>query len=139
MITALLHRLGRRGAFLLLHAGLMITIGITLHYTPATTPAVLTTEIWAIIWLIGGVTCLVCAWLCAPYDATGFAIAITILFFWGTADLLLWFQGTPYIWFNTVLWWSLALHTSIVAGWPEAVRLRITPLPTEISDVKEKS
>lgn len=119
------HRIGRRGAALLFFAELDLIYGYSLAFPPRGIPPTATTryfatllpmDVWAAMWIVTGLACLVCAFL--RHDRFAYAAAIAVKVMWGGLALMgFWFADLPPT--AGAIWVSLAGLVWILSGWRE--------------------
>lgn len=85
----------------------------TLHPVPP--------QIWAVIWLVEAVMCVMGA-VAHRFDRIAFAVAGGVVFAWSVAYLLAWVVGTaPRGWLGAVIYMELAVLIATVGTWPEVI------------------
>lgn len=124
-IRALVHRAGRRGAFLAFLALLDLAYGYSLFATAAPQrlyDLLLPWEAWGWIWCGTGVVCL--ARVFGRKDRVAFSVQAMLFFSWGMLSLDEWLaQGVERGWVSVVLWVAFALASGlVVGGWAEPPR-----------------
>ena len=119
----LIHRVGRRGAFLLFLALVDFIYGysILLIANPVWSriDLFLPSVAWGIIWIAVGFICLVQAFF--TIDRLAYSLAVGTKVVWSLAMFSSWvFTGTnPVGWVSGTLFLGFAAITSIVSYWPE--------------------
>jgi hypothetical protein len=125
--AGLVHRIGRRGASLLFLALLDGVYALSLLAAPAEARSqpsfaflvgLLPLPVWAGIWGVVGLVCLVQAF--ARFDTFAFAAASLLKVVWGTVYVLGWALGDiPRGWVASVIWYGFAIWLAIISGWRE--------------------
>lgn len=124
---ALTHRIGRRGAILLILAVIDVAYGMSLigpasetlgsaatvwrqHYAPL--------WVWGAGWLVIAAILIVSAFL--RNDRFGYAAAIGWKIAWSVSTLASWIVGgVPRGWVSSIIWAVVAGMVMVIAGWPE--------------------
>lgn len=128
----LVHRIGRRGCYLLFLA--MLDVAIAYSMTPfkavSQLPAYryftgyLPLQVWAGVWLVVGLVCAAQAF--ARRDHFGFAAAALLKLVWAALYLAAWTSaGIPRGWVGAVVWLGFGGITAIIASWPESRSLML--------------
>ncbi|MEV0382829.1 PAS domain S-box protein [Nonomuraea sp. NPDC050643] len=135
-ITRVLHRIGRRGASLAFVGLLCLVIAASLEFAPATQraapgyttlAAVAPLTVWAVVWCVTGVLCLVQMFMRS--DRMAFAAATALLLLYGLVYLVSTFTGeNPRGWVGGAVWLAFGGWIALIATWPEAVT--VDPLPS---------
>lgn len=125
--TRLIHRIGRRGAFLAFLALLDVIYSYALLYpTPraASNPtyvflaAVMPLWAWGLLWGAVGAICLLYA--LKKHDGPGYAAAMFLKVLWALMFLLGWlFADVERGYLSTAIWGAFAAVLAIIASWPE--------------------
>ncbi|SRR6266536_3075455 len=133
--TRLVHRVGRRGAFLLFLALLDWVYAIGLAFPSPSIirnpiylflTDILPLQLWSFIWATVGTVCLIYAF--RRYDAPAYAAAMFLKTLWALIFLLGWmFASVERGYLATAVWGSFAAVLSLIATWPEPVRLEKLP------------
>ncbi len=126
--TKIIHRIGRRGAFLIFLAMLDLIYGYSLAFpTVAATnspgllflASILSLKLWALLWATIGVICFVFAF--KRKDAPGYASAMFLKILWAIIFLLGWlFAGIERGYLSTVIWGTFAGILGLIATWPDS-------------------
>jgi hypothetical protein len=129
-VSALTHRIGRRGAILLILAVIDIAYGMSLvgpasetlglaatiwreHYAPL--------WVWGVGWLVIAAILIVSAFL--RNDRLGYAAAIGWKIAWSLTALASWIVGgVERGWVSSIVWAVASALGVIIAGWPEPNR-----------------
>jgi hypothetical protein len=129
-VSALTHRIGRRGAILLILAVIDIAYGMSLvgpasetlglaatiwreHYAPL--------WVWGVGWLVIAAILIVSAFL--RNDRFGYAAAIGWKIAWSLTSLASWIVGgVERGWVSSIVWAVVAGMIVVIAGWPEPTR-----------------
>jgi hypothetical protein len=124
------HRIGRRGAILLILAVIDIAYGMSLvgpasetlglaatiwreHYAPL--------WVWGVGWLVIAAILIVSAFL--RNDRFGYAAAIGWKIAWSLTTLASWIVGgVERGWVSSIVWAVVAGMIVVIAGWPEPTR-----------------
>lgn len=127
MILDIWHRIGRRGATLLMFALVDFTMGYNMLTVPKEIvdrsyighTTMLPLEVWACLWI--ATACVLVVHAFRIDDRIGFAAAMGIKLLWaiGFCVSLFVFQS-PRALIGLVLWVVIAGWLFLVAGWPEA-------------------
>ena len=125
----LAHKLGRRGATLLVLAIFDFIFG-WFFFDPNVHQSLQQIDIyrglrdfaslyaWGVMWWLVGIICLVSAF--RRKDAIGFVAAILIQVAWVVGLMSAWILwDAKYAWAQAALWASLCAWVAITAGWPE--------------------
>lgn len=133
-LRALVHRIGRRGAILLILSVVDIAYGMSLIGPSAETlglSAIVWREhyaplwVWGTGWLIIAAILIVTAFL--RNDRFGYAAAIGWKIAWSLTTLASWIVGgVDRGWVSSIVWAYAAGMIVVIAGWPEPIR---TPYP----------
>lgn len=120
----LVHRVGRRGAFLLFLFILNMVYAWALHQEVAPqTAALLSPEAWSWAWFGVGVVCGISAF--TRRDRVAYTLAAALLCGWAGVSAYQWVEGKlPEGWLSTVVWLAFSGTVLIVSSWPEAVEIR---------------
>lgn len=131
-IARLVDRIGRRGASLLFLALLDLIYAAGLFALPPearSNPSyvfvghLLPLPVWASIWGLVGLVCLVQAF--ASRDVLAFGAASLLMGLWGTVYLVGWALGDiSRGWLAAVIWYGFAVWLAIISGWREQPRSR---------------
>lgn len=123
----LIHRIGRRGAFLLFLALLDLIYGFSFMFPPqipayyptyAFLSSIMPLEAWGLLWMGVGVICLIFAF--KKYDAPAYAAAMFLKSFWAAVFLLGWmFVGLDRGWVSATVWGAFAAVLALISTWPE--------------------
>lgn len=116
------NRIGRRGAALLFFALLDLVYCYSLLYPPHPLPesyrwpaTVMPLPVWALIWALVGLVCLVCAFV--DRDSVAFTAAIAIKVGWGGVALFGWIYGPVergYV--SAMIWFAFGAFVYLIAG-----------------------
>ena len=127
MTTMLRERVGRRGAALLFFAFLDLIYCWSLLDPPRSTrdtaasvflASILPLWLWALVWGIVGVICLVGAF--RRRDEWAYTAAIAVKVLWGSLFAGGWlFADLERGYVSAAVWFALALLVALIAGWPE--------------------
>jgi hypothetical protein len=123
----LFERIGRRGAFLLFLALLDLVQGYAMAFpTPRAVQnptyqflaSIAPLWVWALLWTVVGVICLVFAF--KQQDAPGYAAAMFIKVLWALVFLLGWiFADVERGYLSTAIWAAFAAVLALISSWPE--------------------
>lgn len=122
-LRKLTRQIGRRGACLLFLAILDLLYAYSLYETPLkqrTFDLLLPYQVWAMIWLAVGITCLNQAFM--RVDRVAFSLAVGLKLAWGGALGAVWLthpSADPRGWVVVPIYWGFAAFVAIVASWPE--------------------
>ncbi|WP_433363964.1 hypothetical protein [Streptosporangium sp. CA-115845] len=131
------HRVGIRGEFLLALALIDLVQCYRLSFPTAETLASTTTQflaivlplpVWGAIWGVGGVLCLVQAFMAS--DRFAFAAASTLKVGWALTHVAAWVWGVPQAWWSVAIWLVFARVVHVIAKVPERPELVIPSTPT---------
>jgi hypothetical protein len=133
MVIRVIHRVGRRGAYLLFLALLDFIYAYAL-FVP--TPRAMATPtytflaqmfplephfvlmLWGMAWAAVGFVCLVTAF--SAQDAIGYAVAIFLKILWASIFLLGWlFADVERGYLSTAIWGAFAAVTGLISTWPD--------------------
>jgi hypothetical protein len=130
VLRALLRRIGRRGAALLMFAFIDSVYAFSL-FNPLPeyrrTPTVLFLGavaplwLWGVLWAASAVACFVCAFL--RHDRWGFASAMAMKTLWGLLFVFAAFMGLDRAYVSAALWLAMAGWVGIISTWPEPPRI----------------
>lgn len=124
---ALTHRIGRRGAILLILAVIDVSYGLSLIGPASETLGLAATRwrehyaplwVWGLGWLVIAVILIVSAFL--RNDRFGYAAAIGWKIAWSATTLASWIiGGVDRGWVSSIIWAVVAGMVLVIAGWPE--------------------
>lgn len=122
-----MRRVGRRGGCLLFFAFLDLVYGSSLARPPRGTlsdptfhyiNSIMPLDIWATIWIIAGLLCLVVAFI--RLDAIAFATEIFLKIVWGVMTGLAWVTAdAPRGYISAAVWLAFAGFIGVLSGWDE--------------------
>lgn len=128
----MIHRIGRRGAFLIANGALFAGYGLALEnishqagrqasYAVATSVAPLVA--WAALWAVAGLAA-VLSGLTGRGQPLAFAGIMALALLWAASFLLAQpvFEAPERTWVGGLLFGSLVASIAVVSGWPEAKR-----------------
>ena len=128
----LAHRIGHRGATLILLSLLDVAIGSGLFTIKDLGPAVrqnyagqealMPLAFWAYLWFAAAAVLLISAF--RKRDGAAFLVGTFIKVLWAIAFLESWFLGAPRAWISACTWFAIAAWLGIVSGWKENAAVR---------------
>ncbi|MFL6109949.1 MAG: hypothetical protein ACJ786_01130 [Catenulispora sp.] len=128
---ALMHRIGRRGAILLILAVIDVSYGLSLIGPPRETLSMAVMRwrehyaplwAWGIGWLVIAAILIVSAFL--RNDRFGYAAAIGWKIAWSLTTLASWIVGgVDRGWVSSIIWAVVAGMIVVIGGWPEPHRI----------------
>lgn len=131
VIGRALRRIGRRGASLAFVGLLALIIAASLAFAPpaqrvspgyVALAAVVPLDVWALVWGLVGVLCLVQMFLRS--DRIAFAAATALLLLYGLVHLVSTVTGAnPLGWVAGAVWLAFGGWIALIATWPESVQL----------------
>lgn len=131
------HRLGRRGAFLIFLAVLdgVYAYGLLIQApAPASHPSadlLLPVQAWAGLWAATGLAC--AASSAIRRDRVAYTLAATLKAAWAGTATWQWASGLlPNGWLSGVVWLAFAATVLVIASWPEAAPKVVEPRPPDI-------
>lgn len=129
-------QIGRRGAFLTFLALLDLLFGYALlHPHVLMFDSYLPARVWAALWGVTGLVCLIQAFM--KWDRIAFTLAIGMKIAWGMLMFRWWiYNGLPLGWISVVIWWGFAATVGVVAGWAEPTNF-VTPDPPDFSSLPD--
>jgi hypothetical protein len=124
---ALTHRIGRRGAILLILAVVDIAVGLSMIGPTSETAGLAATRwrehyaplwVWGVGWLVIAAILIVSAFL--RNDRFGYAAAIGWKIAWSATTLASWIiGGVDRGWVSSIIWAVVAGMIVVIGGWPE--------------------
>lgn len=128
-------RIGRRGACLLIFGFIPFAIGGALFVQPTdrsgknrTIPVlelIAPAEFWSVVWMVLGLTVMVCAFGSWQSHRRGYVIGYTLPSIWGGAYLISWAFGDLVTgWISGLVYLGYSLLVIVISGWQE-------PSPTQ--------
>lgn len=119
---ALVHRVGRRGAFLAFLAILDYLYAVSLwpFQVPRHITLIVSPKEWAAAWFVVALACTVGVFL--RRDRVPYSIAAAIKACWSALYFHLWLvQHFPDAWVSAVVWLTFALIVVMVSSWPDPI------------------
>lgn len=115
-------RVGRRGVTLLFLALLDLLYPIGLAGQPDSVRAgyevIAPWQVWACLWVLVGLVCLIQAF--AHWDRVAFTVAVAIKVAWGSVSLIAWVTGvSPRGWLPALVWLAFSGLIAVISTWPE--------------------
>lgn len=132
VIRGLAHRIGRRGATLLIFAFINAVIAWTLIDPSQATllrhiPSyrgmlkILPMPAWGLVWSAAALSCVFFAF--RVVDRIGFSTTIGVYVLWALGFLTSWIVlGIPRAWLGAATWGVMAGLVFIISGWPETLK-----------------
>lgn len=123
-------KIGRRGACLLIFGFVPAMIGASLFLQPEDRHGksrvvpilslIAPDALWATVWVVLGVTAMICAFFGWRATRVGFLLAYGLPLIWGAADFVSWAAGElPTGWVACFIYLGYSLLVVIVSGWDE--------------------
>jgi heme exporter protein D len=136
---------GHRGAFLLFLGLLDFCYGGSLAYVwlhpglrnfvAGLWPPV---GVWAIAWMVTGLTCVLGAF--AVRDRIAFALAAALKIAWAGVSAYSWIDQHLLLgWVAVVIWLSFGITVLIISGWPDPVKLAPHPLEKIADELRKEA
>ncbi len=138
MISRLLQKMGRRGAFLAFLAVLDLGYGYSLIADKPSFNLLLPWNVWGWIWI--GVGLFISTGILVRMDLWQYGVSALLKTTWGFVNFDSWLfreHGVSRGWVASIVWFSFAATVIVISGWPEPKRIVDIPAHEVIARAEE--